>query len=150
VAVVDETNQTLGLVEAGLAQFNTNAKIENCLPDGRALDLADRYVNFVIADKRPWKGGQFGERQARAIASLLAEDFYQLADTDGTKIPLVDRIRIGAIGSTAYQFVIVLIKGAQPSVIDAVISRETLRTKFAPLLSEADRGSSRLKWSSIE
>jgi hypothetical protein len=150
VAVVDEMNQTLGLVEAGLAQFNANAKIEKCLPDGQALDVSNRFVNFVIADKRPWNGGQFGARQARAVASLLAEDFYQVADTDGMKIPLVDGITIGAIGSTAYQFVLVLIKGAQPRVIDAVISRETLRTKFAPRLSEADRRSSRLKWSSVE
>jgi hypothetical protein len=150
VAIVDETNQRLGFVEAGLAQFNANAKLENCVPDGQVLHLSDRFVNFVIADDRPWKGGQFGEHQARAVASLLAEDFYQLADADGTKIPLVDGARIGAIGSTAYRFAIVLVTGPQPSVIDVVISRETLRTTFAPRLSEADRRSSRLKWSSIE
>jgi hypothetical protein len=140
----------LGFVEAGLAQFNSNAKLENCVPDGQALDLSDRFVNFLIADNRPWKGGQFGEHQARAVASLLADDFYQLADSDGTKIPLIDGARISAIGSTAYRFAIVLVAGPQPSVIDAVISRETARTKFAPRLSEADRRSSRLKWSNIE
>jgi hypothetical protein len=150
VAIVDEMDERLGLVEAGLAEFKADAKLEECVPDGAVLNLSDRFVNFVIADNRPWNGGQFGERQARAVASLLAEDFYRLADMDGTPIPLVDGIKIGALGSTAYRFVIVLIKGAQPSAIDAVISRDTLRTKFAPRLPEADRRLSRLKWSSTE
>jgi hypothetical protein len=44
----------------------------------------------------------------------------------------------------------VLIRNAKSGCFDAVIHRETLRTKFAPRLGETDRRLSRLKWSSIQ
>jgi hypothetical protein len=150
VEVLDDTQERLGAIEAGLAQFSSKSKLEKCVPDGGALDLSGQFANFLIADDRSLKSGRFGRREASAFASQLAQDFYHLADREGTLIPLVDGIKTSAIGSVSYRFKIVLIRGAKSGSIDAIINRETLGTKFAPHLSEADRHLSRLKWSSLE
>ena len=53
------------------------------------------------------------------------------------------------IGSVALALVIVLIvDGARYGSFDAVIQRETTRTKFSPRLPDDDRHLSRLTWSS--
>ena len=83
------------------------------------------------------------------MASRLARDFYGLADRDRTAIPLVDGVTIGAHGSVSYRFRIVLVLDASSGAVDAVILRETLGTKFAPRLADADRRLGRLMWSSI-
>ena len=150
VEVLDDTQESLGVIAAGLAQFSRKSKLEKCVPDGGALDLSDQFANFLIADEGSLKRGHFGRKEAGAFASLLAQDFYHLADREGTLIPLVDGIKTSAIGSVSYRFRIMLIRGAKSGSIDAIINRETLGTKFAPHLGEADRRLSRLKWSSLE
>ena len=150
VEILDDMGVSLGVIEAGLAQFGGRAKLEGCIPDARVLDLSGRVTNFLIADNRSLRKGTFGRSQAAAAASLLAQDFYRLMEHDGKQlIPLVDGIQIGAAGSVTYRFQIVLIQDANSRSIDAVVHRDTLGTKFAPRLGEADRRLSGLLWSSI-
>lgn len=150
VAVLDDMRENVGAVEAGLAQFGADSKLERCVPDDATLDLSDRFVNFLVADDRRLKGGSFGRTMAGAFASQLAQDFYHLAESEGTLIPLVEGLRKSAIGSVSYRFTIVLIRSAKSGSFDAVIHRETLGTKFASHLTESDRCLSRMKWSSIQ
>jgi hypothetical protein len=150
VAVLDDMRENLGAVEAGLAQFGAGSKLEGCVPDGATLDLSDRFANFLVADDRRLKRGAFGRTMAGAFASQLAQEFYHLAEPEGTLIPLVDGLRKSAIGSVSYRFTIVLIRSAKFGSFDAVIHRETVGTKFASRLTESDRCLSRMKWSSIQ
>jgi hypothetical protein len=149
VTVLDDMRESLGTIEAGLAQFSSGSRLEGCVPEGAALDLSNRFANFLVADGRPSEEGAFGRREAGMFASALAQDFYHLAEHEGTLIPLVDGVRIDAIGSVSYQFAIVLIRDAKSASFDAVVYRETVRTKFSPRLSEGDRRFSRVKWSSV-
>ena len=149
VEILDDVRVRLGAAEAGLAQFGKGSKVQGCVPDDAALDLSDQFANFLVADDRPIRSGALGRREAAGFASQLAQDFCQLAEREGTLIPLVDGIEIRAIGSVSYRFKIVLVRDAKSGSIDAVIHRETLGTKFSPLLTEADRRLSRLKWSSL-
>ena len=149
VEILDDALASLGAIEAGLAQFGKRSKLQGCVPDGVALDLSNQFANFLVADDRFLRRGPFGHREALAFASQLAQDFYQLAEREGTLIPLVDGIKISAIGSVSYRFTVVLVRDAKSGSFDAVIDRETLGTKFAPRLTEADRRLSRLKWSSF-
>jgi hypothetical protein len=149
-AVLDDMRENLGAVEAGLVQFGAGSKLERCVPDGAALDLSDRFANFLVADDRGLRRGSFARTTAGAFASQLAQDFYHLAEPDGTLIPLVDGLRTSAIGSVSYRFTIVLIRSAKSGSFDAVIHRETVGTKFASRLTESDRCLSRMKWSSIQ
>jgi hypothetical protein len=150
VSIVDEMDRSLGLIEAGLAQFGHGSRLEACVPDAVALDLSDRFANFLIADNRSLRTGTFNRGQAAAFASLLAQNFYRLVETDERRrIPLVDGIAMRAMGSVNYRFSIVLVRDANSSSMDAVIQRETVGTKFAPYLGEADRRLSTLKWSSV-
>jgi len=145
VKVLDEAGASLGGVTAGLAQFGRGSELGGCVPDGAALNLSDRFATFLVAD-----GSGVPDRQrSEGLASRLAQDFYQLAEGEGTVIPLVDGVTLRAMGSASYRFKIVLIVDAASGSIDAVILRETLGTKFAPRLAEADRRLSRVKWSSI-
>lgn len=150
VTVLDDMRESLGTIDAGLAQFSKGSRLEGCVPDGTALDLSDQFANFLIADGRPLEDGVFGRRQAGMFASALAQDFYHLAEHEGTLFPLLGGVKIGAIGSVSYQFAIVLIRDAKSASFDAVVYRETVRTKFSPRLTEGDRRLSRLKWSSIQ
>jgi hypothetical protein len=149
VSVLDDMRESLGTIEAGLAQFSRGTRLEGCGSDGAALDLSDRFANFLVADGRPLDEGTFGRREAGMFASALVQDFYHLAEHEGTLIPLVDGVKMGAIGSVSYQFVIVLIGDAKSASFDAVVYRETVRTKFSPRLNDGDRRFSRVKWSSI-
>ena len=149
VEILDDVRVSVGAIEAGLAQFGKGSKLQGCVPDGAALDLSDQFANFLVADDRSLRSGAFGRREAAVFASQLAQDFYQLAERKGTLIPLVDGIKISAIGSVSYRFKIVLIRDGKSGSIDAVIHRETLSTKFAPRLTEMDRRLSRLMWSSL-
>lgn len=149
VEILDDVRVSLGAIEAGLAQFGKGSKLQGCVPDGAALDLSDQFANFLVADDRSSQSGAFGRREAVVFASQLVQDFYQLAEPEGKLIPLVDGIKVSAIGSVTYRFNIMLIRDAKSGSIDAVIHRETLGTKFAPRLTETDRRLSRLKWSSF-
>ena len=150
VAVLDEMRENLGAIEAGLAQFGAGTKLEGCVPDGAGLDLSNQLVNFLIADDQALRNGGPGRGEVGALASQLAQNFYHLAEQEGTLIPLMHGLEMSTIGSVSYQFTIVLIRNAKFGCFDAVIHRETLRTKFAPRLGETDRRLSRLKWSSIQ
>ena len=148
--ILDEMHLSLGVIEAGLAQFGHGSKLKGCVPDSGGLDLSDRFANFLIADNRSLRPGTFNRQQAAAFASLLAQDFYRLVEIDQKqRIPLVDGIQMHATGSVKYRFSIVLVRDANSGSIDAVILRETVGTKFAPYLGEADRRLSTLKWSSV-
>ena len=46
---------SLGVVEAGLAQFAKGSTLEGCVPDGATLNLSDQFANFLIADDHPWR-----------------------------------------------------------------------------------------------
>jgi hypothetical protein len=145
VKVLDEAGASLGALTAGLAQFGQGSHLGGCIPDGAALNLSDRFATFLMTD-----GSGVPDRlQAEGLASRLAQDFYRLAEHEGTVIPLVDGVTFRAMGSASYRFRIVLIIDAASGSFDAVILRETLGTKFAPGLGEADRRLSRVKWSSI-
>ena len=149
VNVLDDMREDLGTIEAGLAQFSKGSKLEGCAPDDAALDLSEQFVNFLVADGRPLEGGTFGHTEAGVFASQLTQGFYHLAEHQGTLIPLVDGVKANGLGSASYQFMIILIRNAKPGSFDAVISRETVRTRFAPKLTEGERRLSRLKWSSV-
>lgn len=149
VAILDDMHVSLGVVEAGLAQFAKGSKLEGCVPDAATLNLSDQFANFLVADGRSLPSGAFGRREAAGCASGLAQDFYQLAELEGTLIPLVEGIKIGAIGSVSYRFKVVLIRDAKSGSIDAVVVRETVGTKFAHRLTESDRRLSSHKWSSL-
>ena len=149
VDILDEMDRSLGVIEAGLAQFGQGSRLEGCGADAVALDLSDRFANFLIADNRSLRTGTFNRWQAAAFASLLAQNFYRLVETDGKqRIPLVDGIQMHATGSVKYRFSIVFVRDASSKSIDAVIHRETMGTKFAPRLDEGDRRLSTLRWSS--
>jgi len=149
VEVLDDMRESLGALEAGLAQFSQGSQLAGCVPDGAALDLSDQFVNFLLADDRPIRGGLLGRERAGGLATQLAADFYHLAESDRRVIPLVAGVDRRAIGSVSHQFVIVLIvDGARYGSFDAVIQRETTRTKFSPRLPDDDRHLSRLTWSS--
>jgi hypothetical protein len=150
VEVLDDVRVSLGAIEAGLAQFGKGSKLQGCVPDGGTLDLSDRFANFLVADDPSLRRGALGRREAAGFASQLAQNFYQLAEPEGTPIPLVEGIKMSAIGSFSYRFIIVLVRDAKSGSIDAVIHRETLGTKFSPQLTVADRCLSRLKWSSLQ
>src|SRR5262245_35418421 len=137
--ILDDMRESLGTIEAGLAQFSKGSKVEGCVPAGAALDLSDRFANFLIADDRPLREGVFGRVAARALASQLAQDFYHLVDPAGTPIPLVNGLEVSALGAVSYQFTVVLIRHGESASLEAVISRETIRTKFAPRLSAEAR-----------
>lgn len=149
VAVLDDMHAHLGSIEAGLAQFNAGSQLTGCPSDGKTIDLSGRFVNFLVTDRSASGALQLDRPNAAALASQLAQDFYRLADDDGSLIPLVDCRTVGALGSAAYCFHVVLIRDDASGAIDAAVQRETLGTKFAPHMSEADRRASRLKWSSV-
>jgi hypothetical protein len=150
VDVLDDMRQNIGTIEAGLAQFGRGSKLEGCVPESTFLDLSDQFANLVIADDRGPENTALRRREAEAIASQLAQGFYHLAEREGEPIPLVNALKVNALGSVSYEFMIVLIRSAGSGAFDAVIHRETLRTKFAGRLGEHDRRLSRLKWSSIQ
>jgi hypothetical protein len=150
VDVVDEMGARLGAIEAGLAQFAAGSQLQGCVPDGAALQLSDRFANFLVAGEQSVPSGSAGHRDAAALASQLAQDFYHLAEQRGRIIPLVDGINVRALGSVRYRFHIVLIRNGSSGAMDAVIHRETTGTKFAPDLADTDRRLSRLKWSSVQ
>ena len=141
--VVDETREEKAVAEAGLLQFGQRSILEGCLPDGVRLDISEQFANFVVAE-----GGAHHPEEAIALASLLAQDFLHLAHADGTLVPLVAGLRARALGSLAHEYTIVLIRDARSDAYDAVILRETVRTKFSPRLPETDRRFSRVKWTS--
>ena len=146
--ILDDMRVSLGVVEAGLAQFAKGSKLEGCVPDAVTLNLSDQFANFLVVNDRSIRSGPFERQEVAGFGSQLGSDFYQLADLEGTVIPLVDGIKLSALGSVSYRFKIVLIH-EQSSPIDAVIVRETLGTKFAARLTESDRRLSTRKWSSL-
>ena len=150
VAVLNDMRENAGAIEAGLAQFNAGSRLEGCVPDGRALDLSDRFANVMVADERAFNGEIFGREEAGVLASQLAQNLYHLAEDQGTPIPLVEGFQMRAIGSVSYQFTIVLIRNAKFHSYDAVVHRVTLGTKFARRLTGGDRSLSRVKWNSIQ
>jgi hypothetical protein len=142
--------QDLGTVKAGLAQFAGGAKLEGCLADSAALDLSSQFTNFVVSGDSSAAAGGPGRAAASALASQLAQDFYHLAEPEGAIVPIVDGQKISALGSVSYRFTIVLVRNVGIGDFDAVIQRETVRTKFSPRLPANDRALSRVKWSSVE
>jgi hypothetical protein len=141
--VLDDMQEEQAVLEAGLLQFGERSILEGCLPDGARLDLSEQFANFVVAEEGP-----FHREQAVALASQLAQDFFHLADADGTVVPLVAGVTVRALGSVAHEYTIVLIRDAKSASYDAVVLRETVRTKFSPRLPETDRHLSRVKWTS--
>jgi len=146
VSIRDEMGEELGTIEAGLEQFGTGTTLEGCLSDGATLDLSGQFANFRVAGAAS-DGGPSREVTI-GLASQLAQGFYHLAEPEGTFIPLVDGIKTTALGSVAHEFAILLVGNGTPGSFDAVIQRETVRTKFSSRLPEADRHASRLKWAS--
>jgi len=142
--VLDDMLEEQAVIEAGLLQFGGRSKLEGCLPDGATLDLSEQFANFVVTE-----GGAHHRATTMALASQLAQDFFHFAHPDGTLVPLVAGIKVTARGSVAHEFMLVLIRDAKSASFDAVIFRETVRTKFSPRLPETDRRLSRVKWSSI-
>jgi hypothetical protein len=147
--VLDDMLEEVATIKAGLAQFGKGSNMKGCVSDDATFDLSDQFVNFVVADHSPRNAGANREATG-ALASQLAQDFYHLAERDGTPVPLVDGFKISAIGSVSHQFTIVLVRNGKPGSFDAIVHRETLRTKFSARLPEADRRLSRAKWSSIQ
>jgi hypothetical protein len=143
--VLDDVFEERAIVEAGLLQFGKRSTLEGCSPDGVAVDLSDHFANFLVAEE-----GASTREGATALASQLAQDFFHLAQPDSVLVPLVNSIKVSAVGSVAHAYTIVLIRDAKSASFDAVIHRETVRTKFSPRLPEADRRASRVKWSSAQ
>ena len=148
VAVLDDMQENIGIIEAGLAQFGPGSTLEGCAPDGVSLDLSDRFANFLVTDEGAANSLANGRRKGGVLASQLAAGFYQLAEQNGMPIPLVNGLKVDALGSVSYQFTVVLIRNAGSGSFDAYVGRETMRTKFCARLSDADRRLSRLSWSS--
>ena len=150
VQLLDDGQKSLGEIEAGLAQLGNGSRLEGCHPDGAVLDLSGQFVNILVAVDGAQENRGFETDTVEAIASQLARDFYHLAERDGTQIPLVDGIKVRAVGSFAYRFMVMLVRNAVSGSIDAVIARETEGTKFASRLPEGERRLSRLIWSSVQ
>jgi hypothetical protein len=152
--VWDVTGQPLGAATVGLAQFESGARLEGCAPgnfktpNGTALSLEHKFVNFIVADNTVFNGDVFDSASASAVAARLGSGYYQLAEKTGAAVPLVSRLPIIGVGSISFKFTIVLIKNG--SHFDAVVYRETTGTKFAPHLSEEDRRRSQISWRSIK
>jgi hypothetical protein len=144
VAVLDDTDARLGTIQAGLAQFGPGARLHACVADDAIIDLSGQFANFLVAPSR----GHGDVGNSLALASQLAQDFYHLAEDAGHVIPLVDGTTIGALGSVAYRYDVVLIADDAAHTVGAIVQRETVRTKFASRLPEPDRRATRLKWSS--
>src|SRR5215470_7214585 len=141
--VLDELLEERGTVEAGLLQFGKGSTLAGCTTDNAAVDLSNQFANFLVVN-----GGAARSEEAASLASQLAHDFYHLAQQDRALVPLVSRIKVNALGSVAHEYSIVLIRDAESGAFDAVVHRETVRTKFSPRLPEADRHASRVRWSS--
>jgi hypothetical protein len=141
--VLDDMRKQHAVVEAGLFQFGEGSRLKGCVPDGAALDLSEQFANFVVA-----AGGADQRDKALSLASQLAQGLSHLTNDDGSLVPLVAGVRARALGSVAHEYTIVLVRDAESRSYDAVIQRETVRTKFSPRLPEADRHLSRVKWSS--
>jgi len=143
--VLDDMLAEHSMVEAGLLQFGAGTTLEGCVPDSATLDLSNQFANFLVAP-----GGAYHGETVTALASQLAQEFFHLAQPDGTPVPLVDGIKVGAVGSVAHEYTVVLIRDGRSASFDAVIHRETVRTKFSPRLPEVDRRLSRVRWSSAQ
>ena len=94
--------------------------------------------------------GAFGRGEAGLVASHLTRDFFHIGQAAEVPISLLDGVTLNARGSVSYRFMIVLIRNATSGSFDAVIYRETLRTRFSSRLAEAERRSSGLTWSSAQ
>jgi hypothetical protein len=149
LVVLDDMQLDVGTIDAGLAQFGKGSKLQGCIPDGRAIDLSGRFADVLIADDRPTQHGVFTREEAAALASQLAQDFYRLVEVEGSVVPLVDAPTLAAIGSASYRFTIVLIRDGKSGAIDAIVQRQTVRTKFASRLTDEDRRLTTLRWSSV-
>jgi hypothetical protein len=129
VNVLDGTNHAVGSVEAGLAQFSPQAKLQGCMPGGAPLDLSGRLVNFLVTDAR----ASFGRREAGALATRLTRDSYRLAHREGAPILLVNDFVSNAFGAVSYRFTIVLIRDGDSGSYDAVIHRDRAWNDFSTL-----------------
>jgi hypothetical protein len=123
VNVLDDTNAVTGSIEAGLAQFSQQAKLQGCVPGG-SLDLSGRFVNFLVTDAR----ASFGRYTARELAGKLARNSYRLAHKEGAPINLANAFESNVLGAESYRFTIVLIRNGEVGSYDAVIDRERVQT----------------------
>jgi hypothetical protein len=173
-ALLDVTGDKLGEVDAGLAQFGADAWLEGCgltqyrAPADNTIDLSAEVTppqtnefgfsggillsgvlaNYLIADGHKMNDGNFDKQEAGRSAAQLLRTYYSLAETDGYPLPLVKGVKTGALGSSSFQFNILLIKNLD-GTFDAVVRRRTMGTKFAPVLSDADSEATGIRWSSI-
>lgn len=173
--LLDVTGDKLGEVDAGLVQFGDDAWLEGCglmqyrAPANNTIDLsaevtppqtkesgfsggiylAGVFANYVIADGHNMNDDVvFDRHEAGRSAANLLRSFYSLTEKDGYPLPLVKGVRTGSLGSSSFQFNILLIKNTD-GTFDAVVRRKTMGTKFAPVLSDSDSEATGVRWSSI-
>jgi hypothetical protein len=173
-ALLDVTGDKLGEVDAGLLQFGSDAWLEGCsltqfrAPSNTNIDLSAEVkppqangsvftggiylsgvlANYLIADGHPMNDTLFDRNEARHSGENLLRNYYSLAEENGYALPLVNGIRTGALGSTSFQFNILLIKSLN-GTFDAIIRRKTMSTKFSPVKLDSDIEASGVQWSSI-
>jgi len=129
VNVLDDMNDAVGSVEAGLAQFSPHAKLQGCVPGDASLDLSGQLVNFLVTDAR----ASFGRHKAGELAAKLTRNSCRLAHREGAPIDLVNGFESNAFGAVSYRFTIVLIRDGDSGSYDAVIHRDRVWNDFSPL-----------------
>lgn len=174
LSLLDVTGQNLGEISAGILQFGPNSWLEGCslmqfrAPSNNSIDFTAQttpprsgsgynggiylegvLVNYIIADGHHLDDGIFDRLEAGRSAHALLQGYYQLAESTGNQLPLVEEIRTSALGSASFQFGILLIKNSDGS-FDVAIRRETLATKFAPGLTQEQQAETAVTWSSIK
>jgi hypothetical protein len=121
VKLMDGTRKELGTIEAGLAQFGPRSTLGHCGSNGAVLDVSNRFVNFLVADYPISGSAEAPAAQPALVAARLAMGTYQIAEQDGSVIPLLDR---AATGSVSDRLTIVLIRKETPGAFEAVVQRD--------------------------
>jgi len=126
--------EDLGTIEAGLAQFGAGAKVEGCAAATSAVDVSERFVNFLVAN----------HGDVARVAAQLAAGTSQLTEKDGTLIPLLEQGRLSGNRATSSWFRIVLIRDTSSGSFAAAINRLTPATAQMQLAAHGVNGISSL------